>query len=182
MDENKREIDDQPSSSKSGGPLAAGHGENMDSITFRDALESDLPSIIAMLADDHLGSQREIFSSPLDERYLSAFAAIQADPNQRLIAVIKDENVVGTLQLSFMPGIQRLGSWRAQIEGVRISSSLRGTGVGKQMLNYAVAECKARGCVLVQLAADKSRTDAHRFYKRFGFVASHEGFKLALDH
>jgi GNAT superfamily N-acetyltransferase len=88
--------------------------------------------------------------------------------------------VVGTLQLSFIPGIARTGAWRGQIEAVRIAQALRGSGVGQQMFEWAIAQCRARGCTLVQLTTDKGRPDAHRFYEKLGFVASHEGYKLGL--
>jgi len=88
--------------------------------------------------------------------------------------------MVGCLQLSFIPGLSRLGLWRGQIESVRIASSRRGGGLGKRMFEWAIDECRKRGCEIVQLTTDKSRADARRFYEQFGFVASHEGMKLAL--
>jgi GNAT superfamily N-acetyltransferase len=150
------------------------------SVIFRTARFSDLPAIVALLADDKLGSQRENVGPPLDERYVAAFNAIAADPNQHLVVATEGDTVVGTLQLSFIPGIARTGAWRGQIEGVRIGASLRGTGIGEQMIEWAIAACRSRGCEIVQLTTDKTRTDAHRFYERLGFVGSHEGYKLFL--
>lgn len=145
---------------------------------FRLARQSDLAAIIRLLADDDLGTTREIVSDPVDARYLSAFAAIEADANQ-LLAVANDaaDRVVGCLQLSFVPGLSRTGMWRGQIESVRIASDLRGSGLGAQFIEWAIAQCAERGCGLVQLTSDKRRGDAIRFYERLGFVASHEGLK-----
>lgn len=152
----------------------------MNEVSFRRASASDLPALVALLANDPLGQTREDPRLPLDARYLTAFGAIEADPNQFLaVAVVKDR-VVGTLHLTFIPGIARLGAWRGQIEAVRISSDCRGTGLGQQMLAWAIGECRHRGCHLVQLTTDKERSDAHRFYERLGFVPSHVGYKLAL--
>ncbi len=148
--------------------------------TFRRARAEDLPAIIAMLADDGLGAAREDASLPLAQSYRDAFAAIDADPNQLLAVAEEAGVVVGTLQLSFIPGLSHKGAWRGQVEGVRVAASRRGTGLGQRMLEWAAATCRARGCRMVQLTTDKSRTDAHRFYARLGFVASHEGFKLKL--
>lgn len=153
----------------------------MKTITFRTALLTDLPAIVALLADDELGTHREIISSTLDERYLQAFKAIQADPNQRLVVTVDGEMVVGTMQLSFIPGISRMGAWRGQIEAVRIAKHLRNSGVGLQMIKWALSEFKSRDCKVIQLTTDKSRLDAHRFYEKLGFVASHEGYKLILS-
>jgi ribosomal protein S18 acetylase RimI-like enzyme len=133
-----------------------------------------------LLADDELGTKREITSTPLDQRYADAFRAIEADANQRLVVVTDGHEIIGTLQLSFIPGIARLGSWRGQIEAVRIASHRRGSGLGQKMFEWAISECRSQGCSLVQLTTDKSRTDAQRFYEKLGFKASHEGYKLSL--
>jgi ribosomal protein S18 acetylase RimI-like enzyme len=152
----------------------------MEHIVFRSALLSDVPAIVALLADDELGRQREITGTPLDQRYVDAFDAIEADANQRLVVVVDGNEVIGTLQISFIPGIARMGAWRGQIEAVRIAAHRRDSGLGHRMLEWAISECRSRGCSLVQLTTDKSRTDAHRFYEKLGFTASHEGYKLAL--
>ena len=149
-------------------------------ITFRDAELDDLPVIVALLADDHLGRAREDLGHPLDPAYIAAFAALEADANQRLIVAEISGAVVGTMQLSFLPGISRKGAWRCLIEAVRIEAARRGTGLGAVMIAWAVEQCRARGCHKVQLTTDKSRVDAHRFYERLGFVQSHFGYKLGL--
>ncbi|MGO7170725.1 GNAT family N-acetyltransferase [Rhizobium leguminosarum] len=148
---------------------------------FRLARLSDLAAIVRLLGDDDLGGAREIVSDPVDARYLSAFAAIEADANQ-LLAVATDaaDQVVGSLQLSFLPGLSRTGMWRGQIESVRVARDLRGSGLGAQFIEWAIAQCAERGCGLVQLTSDKARGDAIRFYGRLGFVASHEGLKRTL--
>ncbi|MBB4576638.1 GNAT family N-acetyltransferase [Rhizobium lentis] len=148
---------------------------------FRLARQSDLAAIVRLLADDDLGSAREIVSDPIDASYLSAFAAIEADANQMLaVASDADNQVVGCLQLSFIPGLSRTGMWRGQIESVRIARGLRGSGLGSEFIEWAIAQCAERGCGLVQLTTDKTRGDSIRFYEKLGFVASHEGLKRSL--
>jgi ribosomal protein S18 acetylase RimI-like enzyme len=149
-------------------------------VSFRAATTEDLPAILAMLMDDALGKLREDLGPPLNPRYLEAFAAIERDPNQLLAVADQDGLVAGCLQLTFIPGLSRTGMWRGQIEAVRIASSLRGSGVGKAMMQWAIEQCRARGCGLVQLTTDKQRPDAHRFYEALGFQATHEGMKLSL--
>ena len=152
----------------------------VSTITFRKATLDDLGAIVAMLADDELGRGREIVETPPADCYVQAFKAIDADPNQNLIVATENGAIVGTMQLTFLPGISRKGQWRGQIEAVRIASSHRGEGLGRRMMEWAIEQCRARGCGLVQLTSDKSRRDAHRFYDNLGFVASHEGYKLKL--
>jgi len=152
----------------------------MRALSFRSATASDLPTIIGMIADDQLGQARDDARLPLDQRYLDAFAAIERDPNQRLVLAEQDGAVIGCMQITFIPGISRRGAWRGQIESVRVARSKRGGGIGTAMFEWAIAECRRHGCSLVQLYTDKSRADAHRFYERLGFKASHEGMKLSL--
>ncbi len=148
---------------------------------FRDATLADLPAIVAMLDDDDLSRGREDASLPLDPRYEMAFADLDSDPNQRLIVAERDGEVIGTMQLSFLPGIAFRGAWRGQIEAVRIASAVRGQGLGGQMIEWAVEQCRARGCRMVQLTSMRDRLEAHRFYEKLGWTRSHFGFKLKLD-
>ena len=153
----------------------------MGEVEFRDAALADLPAIVTLLAEDTLGEKREDPALPLDPRYGKAFAAIAADPQQRLIVAERDGRVVGCLQLTFIPGIAFIGAWRGLIEAVRVSSEIRGQGIGAALIDYAVEESRAFGCRMVQLTSHKSRDRAHAFYERLGWTRSHEGFKLSLD-
>ena len=152
----------------------------MTDVIFRRAQLADLPAIIALLADDILGQQREMYNATLHQNYVEAFQAIDTDPNQLLVVAESEKTIVGTLQLSFIPGLGRKGAWRGQIEAVRIASACRGRGWGEHMINWAIEQCKARNCHFVQLTTDNVRTDAHRFYEKLGFLASHKGYKLSL--
>lgn len=148
--------------------------------TFRKAGRRDLGAIVRLLADDPLGAGREAPGEPVDPRYAAAFAAIDEDRNQLLLVAEEGGEVVGCLQLSFIPGVTRTGMWRGQIEGVRIAASQRGQGLGRRMMLHAIAECRTRGCGLVQLTTDAGREDAHGFYEALGFIPSHVGMKLSL--
>lgn len=149
-------------------------------VTVRDAAAGDLPDLLALLADDQLGAVRD---SPADvdaAPYLAAFAAIERDPAHRLLICEHAGQVVAMLQLSYIPGLSRRGSWRAQIEAVRTRSDYRGRGLGRRFLAGTIEVARSAGCSLVQLTTDKKRTEAHRFYEGLGFAASHEGLKLLL--
>jgi GNAT superfamily N-acetyltransferase len=145
--------------------------------TIRPATQDDVPAIVAMLADDPLGARRE---QPGDPAYLAAFTALAADPRQLLVVAEQDGAPAGTLQLTFIPCLSRRGATRAQIEAVRVRADRRGSGLGQELVRWAIDTARERGCVLVQLTTDNSRTDAHRFYERLGFQASHVGMKLPL--
>ena len=152
-----------------------------DELSFRPAESADLPELVRMLADDALGATHEDASDPIAPAYREAFDTIDADPLHELILATRGETILGFLQLTMLPGLTYRGSWRAQIEGVRVRSDQRGGGVGGALVEYAIQRARDRSCRMVQLTSDKRRPDAIRFYERYGFVASHEGFKLVLD-
>ncbi|MFF4099871.1 GNAT family N-acetyltransferase [Streptomyces sp. NPDC001903] len=149
-----------------------------DEPAIRPATEEDLPAIVAMLADDPLGATRE---SPDDlTPYLAAFKRLADDPHQHVVVAVREGRVVGTLQLTIVPGLSRKGATRSIIEGVRVHADERGSGLGTRFIQWAIEESRRENCRLVQLTSDATRTDAHRFYERLGFTASHVGFKLSL--
>ncbi|MET8326721.1 GNAT family N-acetyltransferase [Streptomyces sp. NPDC005181] len=150
----------------------------MSDLEIRPAALTDLPAVVAMLADDPLGAQRE---SPDDlAPYHAAFHRLADDPHQHLVVAVREGAVVGTLQLTVIPGLSRRGSTRSIIEGVRVHADERGSGLGTRLIQWAVDESRRQDCQLVQLTSDATRPDAHRFYERLGFIASHVGFKLSL--
>ena len=149
-------------------------------VLIRRAERIDVAAIVQLLADDVLGRSRERLTDPPADEYLTAFDAVDSDPNQ-LLAVMADESeVIGTLQISFIPGIARQGAWRGQIEAVRVAAARRSEGLGAAMFEWAIAECRKRGCALVQLTTDRQRPDAHRFYEQLGFEPTHLGYKRKL--
>ncbi|MEU6603897.1 GNAT family N-acetyltransferase [Streptomyces shenzhenensis] len=150
----------------------------MADLEIRAAVADDIPAIVGMLADDPLGAQRESPDDPTP--YLAALERLDADPNQHLVVAVREGHVVGTLQLSIVPGLSRRGAVRSIIEAVRIHADARGSGLGTQLIEWAIEESRRQNCQLVQLTSDNSRTDAHRFYERLGFTASHTGFKRQL--
>jgi GNAT superfamily N-acetyltransferase len=150
-------------------------------VTLRAARSGDVPELVSLIAADQLGATRDGVRNAADlAAYTAAFEAIDTDPAHILVVAEAAGEIVGTMQLSFLPGLARRGALRAQIEAVRVAESSQGSGLGTAMIGWAIDEARRRGCALVQLTTDKTRLDAHRFYQRLGFVASHEGMKLAL--
>lgn len=153
----------------------------MAEVAFRRARADDLPAIVALLADDSLGREREAAGQTPHPCYVEAYLAIERDSNQLLAVAEREGRILGCLQLTLIPGLTRQGMWRGQIEGVRVAGDARGSGIGHAMLRWAIAECRRNGCGLVQLTSDERRADAHRFYEALGFRATHRGYKLGLE-
>jgi len=156
---------------------------NLDSsaVVLRRAEPADLRAIVDLIAADQLGAARDGVRTDADLlTYQRAFDEIDRDPAHVLVAAEAAGRIVGTMQLSYIQGLAHHGALRAQIESVRVDQDYRGRGLGHAMMTWAIGQARERGCVLIQLTTDKSRTDAHRFYERLGFTASHEGMKLHL--
>ena len=148
-------------------------------ITFREATKKDVPFIVEMLADDKLGALREKYQNPLPQLYYDAFEEIDLDKNQELIVIENtNQEIIGTLQLSFISYLTYQGGMRAQIEAVRIRRDQRGKGYGEQFFKWAIERAKEKNAHVLQLTTDKQRPEAISFYQKLGFKASHEGMKL----
>jgi GNAT superfamily N-acetyltransferase len=150
------------------------------SLTYRKAAEADLPFIVKLLSDDAVRATDDRPEEPFHPRYVTALRELAADPNQMMMVALLDGETVGTIQLTFIPGLAALGSKRCLVEAVHIVPAHRGKGLGTQMMQWAVAQARERDCGMVQLTSNKKRLDAHRFYERLGFLKSHEGFKYYL--
>ena len=149
-------------------------------IDIRKAESKDLPIIVQLLGDDFLGQQREDLSEPVNENYVKAFREIEASQNNELIVAELDGQVIGTLQLTYTPSLSYQGSKRCTVESVRVDSLLRGKGIGREMMLWAIDRAKEKGCISMQLTSHNDRADAHRFYEQLGFKNSHVGMKLSL--
>ncbi|GAA0435854.1 GNAT family acetyltransferase [Actinoplanes capillaceus] len=147
---------------------------------IRIATRADVPAVLGLLADDDISRTRGFGSADVEPGIWAAFEAIDSDDRNYLIVAVDGGEVVGTCQLTFIPGLSRGGAERMLIEAVRISSARRGEGLGGELMRWVIERARARGCRIVQLTTDKRRTDAHRFYEALGFEASHEGMKLLL--
>ena len=152
----------------------------MSRLVFRNATADDLPFIVAIYVEDAMIRTDDDPAEAMSKPYLDALAAIDADPNQILAVAELDGERVGTIQVTFVPGINRRGMWKGLIEGVHISAAHRNKGLGAELVDWALERCRERGCGMAQLTSNKKRLDAHRFYERHGWQKSHEGFKYYL--
>jgi GNAT superfamily N-acetyltransferase len=146
-------------------------------VTFRDARRDDLERIVELIADDAVAARR---TGEFGPAHVAGFEAIQASPNDDLVVAELDGEVVGVMQLTYIPGIARNGAARLHVEAVRVDAQLRSQGIGRLLMDHAHARGRERGCALAQLTSDKQRPEAHRFYVSLGYAQSHEGFKLPL--
>lgn len=149
-------------------------------LTYRKAVEADLPFIVKLLSDDAVRATDDRPDEPFHPRYVAALRELEADPNQLMMVAELDGETVGTVQLTFIPGLASLGTRRCLVEAVHIAPAHRNRGLGTEMIRWAIAQARERGCGVVQLTSNKKRLDAHRFYEKLSFLKSHEGFKYYL--
>lgn len=149
-------------------------------LEIRRAERTDVPEIVRIIADNEIGRMREDYQESIPESYYKAFDRISDDNNQILIVACYQGEVVGTVQVSFIQNMSVRGAYRALLESMHVDSNYRGQNVGSFMMNWAIETAKAKKCNIVQLTSNKERHKAHNFYRKFGFVATHEGFKKPL--
>jgi len=150
-------------------------------LNYREAEEYEVPILVRMFADDKLGSKREDISEPINKSYVSAFNQIKSDPNNELIVAIHENEIIGMMQLTYIPSLGLLGSKRCVIGGVRVHSRYRGRGLGTKIIKWGIKQSECKGCKIVQITSDKQRPEAIRFYEKLGFKATHEGLRLKIN-
>lgn len=163
--------------------IAAVNHPSVEDLTIREARRDDVPRIAELImlgAAKATRSAAEIAEVARDPAHLSAFDQIQASPDNALFVAERGGAVIGTFQVTLIPGIAEFGRKRAKLESVHIDPALRGRGIGRIMIGFAERFARAHGATLVELSSNKSRLDAHRFYRTLGFDQSHEAFKKVL--
>ncbi len=156
----------------------------MSDVAVREATAADVPRIAALIAMGNASRPMTAEEAEAEGRlpvYAQAFARVAGSEANHLFVAELGGRVVGTYQLTVLPGIAERGRTRGKIESVHVDPTLRGTGVGAAMMRHALGKAREAGIGLLELSSNKSRTDAHRFYERLGFAKSHEGFKMVLD-
>jgi len=147
-------------------------------LEIRLATRHDVPTIVQLLQRDSVSARSADVSTV--EQQLKAFDEISSHPDNELIVATLQGEIVGTLQLTFIPGMSYQGAWRAQVEGVRVRDDIRNQRIGTRLMEWVIQRARERECRLIQLTTNKVRVDAQRFYQRLGFTPSHVGMKLML--
>ncbi len=152
----------------------------MNDIRIRKATLDDLGAVVKLSVNGDVSAPSQHTDLALPEHFLATFEAISADTNNELIVAEMNDKIVGTLQLTFIPGLSYEGGVRVHVEGVAVSSKHRNCGIGTQLMKHVISNARRRDCCVVQLMAPKWRSEAHRFYQKLGFSLTHEGAKLEL--
>ena len=147
--------------------------------SVRKATEADIPRILELYRQLELNpSPGSVDPSPED--CLGVVRSVSATPGQELLVAEENGRVAGTMMVVIVPSLAHHASPWAVVEHMVVEEKLRSRGIGKALMDYAVAKAKAAGCYKIMLSSNKKRQDAHRFYRSLGFTATHEGFHLYL--
>ena len=152
----------------------------MSTLIIEKAKLKNLKDLINLLFDDDLGKDRENISETSFKNYKKSFIKILNDPNNEIFIQILNDQIIGMMQLTFIPGLSMEGIKRCQIESVRIKKDYRNKGYGTELIEKGIEIAKLNKCGLIQLTSNKKRLNAINFYKKFGFLSTHKSFKLDL--
>ena len=149
-------------------------------MNIRRARREDVPSIISIYSLDSLTGHREIVTDPLPRFYYDAFDRIDSDSNQILLVADIENEVVASLQMTYIQHLISRAFRRAVIEAIFVHPQYHGSGIGSALIRSAIGHATSARCVAIELTSNKLRRKAHGFYQKMGFASSHEGFKLSL--
>ena len=149
-------------------------------LAIRGAIRDDLPRLIELLSQLSLDEQREDLPSLPPAAYNAALEAIFADPRQELLVADVEGAIVGMAAFVRIANLSHVGQPWALVEDVVVDASQRGNGYGEALMRRAVELAREGGCYKLVLTSNKARSEAHRFYRRLGFNATHEGFRVDL--
>ena len=144
-------------------------------ITVRIAGAADVATLLSLYKLLEVATEPAV---PL-ERALAHFSDLESNPHHRLYVAELGGTVVGTFSLIFVPGLSHSARDSCVVEDVVVAHERQGTGIGKQMMRFAMAACVARHCYKLVLSSHVQRERAHRFYESLGF--SKHGYSYLLD-
>ena len=139
----------------------------MTTLHVRHARRDDLDALLALYAQlnpDDGAAPREKLAATLD--------AIVASEQFAIVVGTQAGRVVATCYLNVIPNLTRGGASYAVIENVVVDAMLRGTGLGRQVMAFALDEAWRRGCYKSLLQTGSRDPRVSRFYKSCGFSAS----------
>lgn len=145
-------------------------------IKLRQAKASDLPRIIELY--EQLTEDKIEITTEYAERI---FAEIEVIPNHDYLVAEVDGTVAGTLYCQMVPNLSHAGRKWAAIENVVVDRQFRRAGIGRALIEWALARCRQEGCYKVQLLSHKRRVEAHQFYRALGFEESALGFRKYFE-
>ena len=135
------------------------------SLTIRPGASQDLPQVLDIY--NHSGLEHDAVLTLVDVEQW--FNQIQHYPSYTLWVASLSERIVGTFALLIMDYLVHRGSPSGIVEAVGVTPDLQGQGIGRQMMEVAIDQCKAAGCYKLTISTNLRRKTAHTFYESLGF-------------
>lgn len=152
-------------------------GAGAGAVAVRPARADDLEGLLALLSQ--LNEDGE--PAKANPELATTLARILASDGRTLLVAETAEGLVGTLDLVILAALTHGGHPWAVIENVVVDGEWRQRGVGRTLMDRAVAIAAAAECSEVQLVSHERRHEAHVLYERAGFDAPVRGFRRYLD-
>lgn len=134
--------------------------------TMRDARESDLPAIRPLIAE-----LMETLEDPSGfdlERAMENCRALLGRPDHALLLAWIEGTACGFVHLTTRQSILH-DRPTGLIDELVVAREFRGQGVGRLLIDAAVARCRDLGCCEVEVSTERSNRPAQEFYRKCGF-------------
>lgn len=144
-------------------------------LLIREASHGDLPQILNIYKELEADKSAVLTEAQAVEIY----DQISTYPNYKIYVALTDNETVGTFSLAIMDNLAHMGMPSGLIEDVVVKQEWQGRGIGKQMMYFALEQCRAAGCYKAALSSNRNRTKAHQFYESLGF--ERHGYSFSID-
>ncbi|QIB32808.1 GNAT family N-acetyltransferase [Ancylobacter pratisalsi] len=132
-------------------------------LIIRPAEPADLPAVLALYRELDAEDALDVAEAR------AIFERMARYPDYTLHVGEADGTVLGTFTLLVMDNMAHRGARSAVIEAVAVAAAAQGRGIGRAMMDAALAMAREKGCYKASLSTRMSREGAHAFYESLGF-------------
>lgn len=132
---------------------------------IRELKEFDLPALLDLYGHLHPSD------NPLPNQDIvdQLWATILQNPNLKYFGAFVDDTLVSSCTLSMTPNLTRGCRPYGVIENVVTHPRFRRQGLGKAVLQQALADARFMGCYKVMLLTGRKDEETYKFYESAGF-------------
>ena len=147
----------------------------MTEYVIREATAVDLPAVLSLYSQPEIDD-----GNVLDlETAEAILLRMRSYPSYRLFVAYSGDRIVGTYTLVILDNLAHKGARSALVEAVVVLAERHWQGIGKAMMNHAMALCRESKCYKLALSSNLTREPAHKFYEGLGF--KQHGFSFLVD-
>lgn len=138
--------------------------------TIRDAIPADLPALVPLIAE---------LGYPAPPEVLAARLHAVAGEGARILVAESASEVRAVAVVHRMATLHRMAPV-AYLSALVVARGARGSGLGRALVEAAMAVGREWGCATLELTSNDRRLDAHQFYASLGFVSESRKFRREI--